>query len=187
MTHTLSRLYKKGVPTSTESHSQTGFTLLELVIVVALIGLLLVLAVPSIQVGVFNDPLQKSCRKIIALLHETRDRAIREQQPYIIFTDLDRNRLWYIKDPKGSVETAEVSEDIVLELESGVEFYGIWVKSKGEVSRGIQELWVTKQGYMDQSILRLEDDDGVSMSLAVSTFISQVELHEGIYEPPEEQ
>lgn len=86
--------------------SSCGFTLLELIIVLVLIGLLMVVTVPTLRNTLIDDPLRSSARKLIGYIGVIRGRAVREQQSYLVYIDLDQNRLWYIPEkdetPDGS-------------------------------------------------------------------------------------
>jgi prepilin-type N-terminal cleavage/methylation domain-containing protein len=161
---------------------KSGFTLLELIIVVALIGLLLVVSVPALRDSLVNDPLKSGARKLIGYIGGVRDKAVREQQAYLVYFDLDENRIWHLPEKDAGTEEKEIPEQGVLQLPADVELRDVWMRSTGSISRGIPELWVSRQGYLDQTVLHLENSDGDALSLVVSTFLPDIEVREGYYE-----
>ena len=160
----------------------SGFTLLELIIVVALIGLLLVVSVPGMRDTLFDDPLKSASRKIIGYVGGVREKAIREQQSYLLYIDIDENRLWYIQEREERPGKQEPPEEGVLQLHEDVDLRDIWAKATGTTSRGVPELWISRQGYLDQTILHLENDDGDGLSLVISPLLPGIEVQEGYYE-----
>lgn len=168
---------------SVPARRSCGFTLLELIIVITLIGLFMVVSVPALRDRLIGDPLGSAGRKMIGYIGEVRDKAVREQQSYLLYVDLDENRLWYLKESEVGSITAEPPEQEVLQLGPNVELRDIWMKATGTVSRGVPELWVSRQGYLDETIIHLEIEDGETLSLLVGTFIPGIEVREGYYEP----
>ncbi len=163
-------------------HRAYGFTLLELIIVVALIGLMMVVSIPAMRDTLFDDPLKAVSRKMIGYIGSVREKAIQEQQSYLIYVDIDENRLWHIKESEERSEKKEPPEKGILQLHEDVDLRDIWAKATGTTSRGIPELWISRQGYLDQTILHLENDDGDSLSLIISPLLPGIEVQEGYYE-----
>lgn len=160
-----------------------GFTLLELIIVLVLVGLLLVVSIPAMRDRMFDDPLRASGRKIIGYIDGVRDMAVREQQSYVLFIDLGENRLWYLRESDLQASGVEVPERGVLQLRGGVELRDVWMKSAGTVREGIPELWVNRQGYLDQTVFHLDNGGEETLSLRIFPFLPNVEVLDGYYEP----
>ena len=161
---------------------QRGFTLLELIVVVALMGLLLVVSVPAMRNTLLDDPLQSSGRKMIGYITGVRSKAVREQVSYLLYVDLDENRLWHVKESEEKQGEQEVPEEGVLKLPEDVNLRDIWSRSGGTSGRGIREVWISRQGYLDETVLHIEDDGGESLSLLLAPFLPGVEIREGYYE-----
>ena len=70
-----------------------GFTLVEILLVMTIIGVVISLALPSIGPGLNTLQLQTTARQVAAALRQTRYKAIREQKPYWLTFDLEFNRL----------------------------------------------------------------------------------------------
>jgi len=71
-----------------------GYTLIELIVVVLLIGLVLTLAAPRLRNVLLTDDLKGAARKMIGIINSLRNEAIREQRDYFLHLDLDANRFW---------------------------------------------------------------------------------------------
>lgn len=65
----------------------SGFTLLELLVVLTLVGLILGLAAPRLSAGVPGVSARAAVRDVAALLQTARNRAVTEQRPVIVAVD----------------------------------------------------------------------------------------------------
>lgn len=163
--------------------SSSGFTLLELIVVLALIGIMLVVSVPTLQNTLLDDRLKGTCRKIIGLVNSVRELAAREQQPYFLNIDRNENRIWYEKDmeagtEEGQEKTEEDEDRQELNIPEEIRISEIWTRSEGEYSDDQGRIWVSSKGYMDQTVLHVTDDDGNVISLHFSPFLDNVRLYD---------
>jgi len=76
--------------------TREGFTLVELMLVIILIGIVLVLAVPSTRNVLIGDHLKKASRQIIGLERQLRTDAVRKQLDHILCLDLSKATYWVI-------------------------------------------------------------------------------------------
>ena len=72
---------------------KNGFTLLELVVVLVIIGLMSALVVPKLTGPLSNLDLKTAAKKISASLRYARSRAATEKIVYVALVDFDNNRL----------------------------------------------------------------------------------------------
>lgn len=159
--------------------NQQGFTLLELIIVCLLISVSLAFSVPNLRQALVIDQLAASSRKIIALIREVRALATQEQRPYLIHFDLDRKRIWYQQDLANSKEEEEqVSPPPGIQVPLSVRLQDIQTGTADKKTSGKVTLWINKQGYMDQTILHLADDQDNIISLVLSPFFSTIKAYD---------
>ena len=151
-----------------------GFTLLELIVVVALIGIMLVVSVPTLHNTLIDDRLKATSRKIIGLINGVRELAVREQQSYFLSIDRNENRIWYEKDSEigstGNTEDTEDTEDIEdtedkleLNIPDEIRISEIWTRSEGEYSDDQSRIWVlsyTRQLKFEEMGLSIQYRDG---------------------------
>ena len=99
---------------------QSGFTLMELMIVVAIIGILAALAAPRMGDVFTRNKLRGSTTSVTTLLYLARLKAINESEPYgVEFRDEGTYQL--LRDPYSSSEAVGVE----FSLDDGIQFAGV--------------------------------------------------------------
>jgi prepilin-type N-terminal cleavage/methylation domain-containing protein len=151
---------------------ENGFTLIELIVVTFLIGIMLSISIPSLRNTFFTDPLKSTTRKIMGLVTGVRELAARSQQPYLLHISQVENRIWYEKEAEAEEDTAiDTVEKNNLELPESVKIAGIWMGGDDGSSEGERVIWVSKQGYLQDTIIRVEDDDGNHLNIQFYPFL----------------
>lgn len=156
-------------------NSHQGFTLIELIVVMTLIALMLSISIPSLRNTFFTDPLKSSARKIIGMVEGVREMAVRTQQPYLLYISQLESRIWYEQE-NGTEEDRDKGENDPLQggelsLPESVKISGLVVEKDSGSSAGQTIVWVSMQGYMSETLLRLEDDNGNHLNLQFSPFL----------------
>ncbi len=153
-----------------------GFTLLELIVVCALIGIMLSLSIPSLRTTFFSDPLKTTARRLIGLVNGVRELAVREQQPYLLHINQGEKRIWYEredkkekKDKKANMEDDKRHRQ-ELRLPEGITISAVWM-GKDDSLQDQTTLWITKQGYMMQTLIQIEDDAGNNLKVQFFPFL----------------
>ncbi|MFK7788966.1 MAG: Tfp pilus assembly protein FimT/FimU [Phycisphaeraceae bacterium] len=106
-----------------------GFTLIELVLVMLIIGLLLAIVAPALGGLLRSQRIDQSARIITALLQEARVRSAADAKPYRLVIDTDENTCWLeALTPEGFVRPSSIAgkvlkleDKLVIELEGGSE------------------------------------------------------------------
>jgi type II secretory pathway pseudopilin PulG len=155
---------------------ESAFTLFELLVVCALISVMLAFAVPTLKNSLLTDPLKTSSRQVIGLIKAVREKAVRDQQAYRITFDLSKNRIWFLKESAVGLEEAEEDPTDVLTLPEPVRILDIWTKSEGKLDSGQPMLWISKQGYIDETLIHLGNDDDEVLSMLFSPFLGNVRI-----------
>ncbi len=151
---------------------EEAFTLLELLVVCALISIMLAVTVPTLRDTVFTDPIRVSTRKIIGTIKGLREKAIREQQDVELHYSMEEGRLWY---EEGLDEDTVLKKNEIL-LPENVKIVDVWTHSGGRVDFGSSSLRIFKQGYMDQTVITLEDDGETTVSIVLSPFLGSIQV-----------
>jgi prepilin-type N-terminal cleavage/methylation domain-containing protein len=158
-----------------------GFTLLELLIVALLISISLAMSVPAIRTSLVSDDLAAGSRKVMSLITSSRSRAIMDHEAQLIFFDASEQKLWY----QTAAETDEETEGTAtthrsVTLPTGIRIDEIKQANGGSEQDPVKDgLWVSKQGYMDKTIIRLINSKNKSISLLVSPFLFDIKTTDG--------
>ncbi len=158
-----------------------GFTLLELLIVCLLISISLGLAIPSLRQSLVTDQLAAGSRKCISLIRSGRSMAARENVPYIIRFDPVNRTVWY--EPAEIVDEEETSAEATTPLRSSVtlpdtvRIQKIQQANAGDKHNPEKEgLWISRQGYMDKTMIQLVDADNNSINLLIAPFLHRIQI-----------
>ena len=158
--------------------SEAAFTLVELLVVCLLISITLAVSVPALRDTLFTDHLKATTRKIIGTIRELREEAVREQQPFMLYFDMEQKRIWYEKDGEKDPEQQQVFFDRGIQLPASVRILDVWTKSDGRQTQGIASLWITRLGYMDMTVIHMTDDSD-TISIIFSPFLGSIKVADG--------
>jgi prepilin-type N-terminal cleavage/methylation domain-containing protein len=81
-------------PRTTHDGHCSGFTLIELIVVISLMGLMLFFTLPRLGDNPFLDDSKQSSRWLIGKVQMLKESAIREQKQHSLHFDLDSGRIW---------------------------------------------------------------------------------------------
>lgn len=159
-----------------------GFTLLELIVVCALIGIMLSISAPSLRSTFFTNPLKSTARHVVGIINEVRQTAVRNQEPYNLHISQLENRIWYEKTEKkneDAIENAiedelETSTNRELQLPDTVKLSKVWTESSGVLSGDKTTFWISKKGYMEQAAILLSDELDNSLSVELNPFTDPI-------------
>jgi prepilin-type N-terminal cleavage/methylation domain-containing protein len=70
------------------SSNTCGYTLIELIVVIVLLGLMFGLVVPKFRQAVLSDSLDATSLRLIGLIENLRERAISDQVSYVLHLDI---------------------------------------------------------------------------------------------------
>ncbi len=164
----------------TQQVGEDGFTLIELIVVCTLIGLMLSLSVPSFRTTILNDPLKSTARKSIGLVREVREMAARRHEPYLLHVNHIENSMWF--EPE--VQKVENEENESLpdkwDLSENVRITGLWVAGDKKSTLEKTVIWVSPDGYLENTVISFEDDDGRSLAVEFQTFLEEAILHDQV-------
>ncbi len=150
---------------------EQGFTLIELIVVTFLIGIMLSISIPSLRNTFLNDPLKATTRKMIGLVTGVRELAARSQQPYMLHISEIENRIWYEKEVEGETKEKDTLPEGDLPFPESIKITGIWVGNEDTLAQGHIGIWISKQGFMNNTTIRIEDDDGKHLNVQFYPFI----------------
>ncbi|MFQ5901314.1 MAG: GspH/FimT family pseudopilin [Thermodesulfobacteriota bacterium] len=102
---------------------ESGFTLLELLLVLFIVGLSTALVVPSITGGITNLKIRASTKRLATTLRYARNLAISRKRPYYVRVLANENRLIVTsgrgEKKEGLEKELTLSEEIVIMVDTG--------------------------------------------------------------------
>ena len=154
-----------------------GYTLLELIVVIVLLGLMFGLTVPKFRQALITDTLGSTTLRLIGLVQDLRERAIRGQEPYTLHIDIRANEIWAFAN-SASEEEQEKARKRAYKLPMDVQIQDIWSWSGGKhYDEAI--IRFSKKGYIEQSIIHLKSEDDRELSLELYPFLGTIKIRDG--------
>jgi prepilin-type N-terminal cleavage/methylation domain-containing protein len=154
----------------------SGFTLIELIVVIALMGLMLFFSLPRLQNNPFLDDGKTSSRWLIVKVQTLKESALRDQKQYTLHFDLDSGRVW----ESNEAMSQEDLESAVLNsyaLPDDIRIIDIEYPTKGKVYSGQADITFYKAGYTDKALVHMQEGD-TYMSFLIEPFLSEVQFFE---------
>ena len=154
-----------------------GYTLIELIVVVVLIGLTLTLTIPRFRYALLTDDLKATTRKIAGMINNLRNEAISEQRDYILRFDLGLNRIW-IDSPAMTESERAMEREKAFNLAKDVRILDIRFKGEEKKMTGETSIRVNRRGYVQPSLIHLGSEDGKEFTLVLRPFLGKVNILE---------
>lgn len=155
--------------------SRSGFTLIELMVVMLLITIVLGVAIPKFSGGAFQDPVKKLSRWMINTVRNLRSAAIQKQIVQALVIDLDNRRMWMIDDQMSEEALASAS-DKALTLADGLRVVDVRFPGQDPVTSGTTEVKFYPAGFSDQALIHLQNDDTERFSFLVEPLLPKVKF-----------
>ena len=155
---------------------RSGYTLIELVLVVFLVGLMLFLAVPKVRDSLINDALAASVRRTIGVARGLRADAVREQLDYVLQLDLKNNVFWIYSVDMTPEKQAE-RKAAAFRLPEGVKIADTSQPIVGKKVDGETSIKFYKQGYIQPTVIHLAREDRFA-TIVLAPFLSTIKVYE---------
>ena len=157
--------------------NKSGYTLIELIVVIILLGLMFGLVVPKFRQAVLSDSLDATSLRIIGLIENLRERAVSDQISYVLHFDIRSRELWAFASD-ATAEEQETARERAYQLPADVIIEDIWSWSRGKIYDDAT-IQFSKKGYIEQSMIHLQSEDGRQLSLELTPFLGSIKIHDG--------
>jgi len=152
-----------------------GFTLIELVVVMALLAVMTSFAVPALRTAFFPDQLKGTARRLLGLVNEVGQASRAEQQEYVISYDrslrIFRVRLGGTAGGAATERSKEAAQRFrALPLPEEVQLVDS-LSVHGGTEPGGLILRFSQKGYVDKTLIHLRDAAGQELTLTLSPFL----------------
>jgi general secretion pathway protein H len=155
-----------------------GFTLIELVVVVALFSIMLMIAIPRLQGGLFSDGSDETARWIIVNVRNLKEKAVMEKKTYLLNVSPDVQRLWITEAGMADAE-ADTAREAGYALPRGVNIDHVAFSETERFSSGTIPIAFYAKGYSDKAVIRLRTNDGDRLAFFIEPFLAGVNLVRG--------
>jgi prepilin-type N-terminal cleavage/methylation domain-containing protein len=158
---------------------EQGFTLIELIVVMALISLSVSFAVPQIRSSLDTNELNGAVRRFVGLIAETGQEARLKRAAVVLRYDR-RQRLFTAipagADGEGDREEKKYQE--VLRLADSVQVTDIDAAHRSEKSTDLS-ISFDQQGYSDRMAVYFRHDNGDEQTVLLSPFLGSAQIFDG--------
>ena len=157
-----------------------GYTLVELIVVLVLISVVVGFSFPRLRYSLLEDKLESSVRRLVGVVKETREKAIREHTAQYIRIDLAKNRLWV--EPLSSAAAGDehaAQRSRVIEFSENIRIVDLWNQTRGKIMEGEATIRITEKGYTEPTVIHLQAKDGRTVSLELQPFLGSIKFSEG--------
>ncbi len=163
-------------PRTKNNGHRSGFTLLELIVVISLLGIMLVFTVPRFHETMFLDKTKTGSRWIIGKIQALKEAAIRNQKQITLHINLDTEQFWET-DTSMSAEDLENAAMNAISLPSGLKIADIEYPLRGKIDSGQADITFYKNGTSDKVLIHIQDGDQYE-SYLIEPFLSEVTRYE---------
>jgi len=174
--------------------------MLELMVVMVLLAMVTAFAMPGLRSSFFADQLKATARKLVGLIAETAQEAIRSQSEQLLHFDLERKLIWTssAKPDKGRAPDAVWDTTPVWEADAAllaqrlaipdsVRVVDITSVAGGKRSMGTTVIRFSTKGYVDKTLIHLRDDEGRDLTLILSPFLAVTRVVDSYVEIDDEK
>jgi prepilin-type N-terminal cleavage/methylation domain-containing protein len=164
------------------SSASPGFTLLELAVVIFIMGLMISIAMPYLG-GFRQAALKSQARRLAGRANYMFDEATGHKLVLRLIFDMDNNGYAaakldpYAVEPVFAPDTS-VSQHPVM-MPPDIRIRDVTVEGVGTVNRGVVATNFYPEGYVDATVVHLDDASGDVMTLEFSPLTSQVTIING--------
>lgn len=165
---------------TTPAGNESGFTLLEMILVLFLLAGVLVLVVPRIVVG---EDVRATGRTFIGAIRSLQGLAATGQKPVKLYVDLDQGAYWAMTvDGREEKPPLDASWATHRTFPEGVRLTDVLVGQTKRVSGRI-ELVFYPNGHIDPAIFHFSDAANTVLAVAVESFTGAIRTSDGRIDP----
>lgn len=161
-----------------EKTNQKGFTLIELIVVIVLIGLMFTFALPKMDGFLFTSSTDRVSRWIVLNVANLKKLSMKKQLVHVLNIDTESNSLWISTEDMDEAGVLEARENGFTFPES-VNIVDVVYPFEGDEDGEFKDIFFYKQGYSDNAIIHIENNDDEKFSYIVQPFQQLVEISDG--------
>jgi prepilin-type N-terminal cleavage/methylation domain-containing protein len=153
-----------------------GFTLIELMVIIALIGIILGVTAPVTRDALTTNSLKKAARQLIGLERKLRVEAVRDQIEYVLLLDIVDASYWVITSDMTPEKQAEVKTN-AKKFPAGITVLDIIKQNNEKITEGVVKIKFGKNGLAPPLIIHLAEDEE-RMTLTINPFLGVTAVYD---------
>jgi general secretion pathway protein H len=161
---------------STASNNH-GFTLIELIVVMALITTMTAFAIPKIRSSLFTNQLRATARQFIGLVAEVGQQARAKRSAVVL--RYDQQERIFTTTPESKIVRDTTKGYSSIRVGDGVEVVDVATAHGGKKDLGMLAIRFNDHGYVDKTVVHFRDEDGEQLSIILSPFLGVTRVLEG--------
>jgi prepilin-type N-terminal cleavage/methylation domain-containing protein len=165
--------------TFNETLNETGFTLIELIVVLVIMGGFLFFAIPKLHDFNLFSERDNTLGKTIQLIESLKTRAVTDNKDYLMHLDLDTGLVWVSDETMDEEQTSDAKTGAFQfsgsTMLTGVEFPHTLPFDADRKDEFLIRFY--RQGYSDMALIHMRAEDN-DLTIMVEPFVSKVELYE---------
>lgn len=157
---------------------QGGFTLIELIVVIVLIGLMFTFALPKMDGFLFSGETDRVSRWIVLNIPNLKTKAVKDQKRYSLNVDVPANTLYISTDEMDDALLHQAREN-GFKLGDSVRLVDVVFPFENPEDEEMLNVFFYTKGYSDNAIIHIENENSERFSFIIEPFLSGVEIKEG--------
>ncbi len=166
---------------SSRFSDKRGYTFVELMVVIVLIGLMLTLTVPRLRESLLTDTLKSTVLKMVGTIKYVRNEAVREHRSYVLHLDFDTGISW-ADYPDMTEEERTKAKKQAFSFPKEAPLMDVWLKGEGKRGSGEAQILFSERGYVKQSAIHIGSEEGKKFTIVLSPFLGRVQVLEDYVE-----
>ena len=160
----------------------SGFTLVELLVVIVLMGVILAFTVPTTRDVLTGDNLKKASRQLMGMEKKLRVEAVRDQMDYILCLDLP-NAAYFVLASDMTPEKQDEIKKRPQHLPSGVVILDIVGENNKKQSADEARIKFGKKNICSPSVIHLAYEEN-RMTMVINPFLGVTDVYDKYVDIP---
>ena len=170
-------MVKGKIKISTTGRSNSGFSLLELLVVIALIAITLVFSLPRFKPVFLIDDKKSVSRWIIARVLHLKKQAVVDQKLQTLHVDIDGHRFW-VTDEETPLEAYTDAKKRGYRLPDSLRVADVEYPGRGKVAIGTARINFSRESYNDFAVIHMKDQKGNPFTFIIEPFLMKVRWYD---------
>lgn len=154
-----------------------GYTLLELIVVIALVGILLFFTVPKFEGRILSDNNRAAFRWITHTVRDLRQRAQAGRTALVLHVDVDRGAFWHT-DAGMKEEAVQEAMNQAYTLPEELRVADVAFPDGRKVATGRADIHFSDQGYADKAAIHLIEEDDRYITFLIEPFLPRLRQYQ---------